>query len=114
MAEEFAYFDTSVLVKLYVDEEGAAPARRLGRRYRVVSSAIARAEVTSALRRKMAAREMTDQQFRAVLSTVQDERDNWTLVEVDAGVIERAEAIILSAFVRTLDALHLASAIIFQ
>ncbi len=50
-----AYFDTSVLVKLYVWEDGSAMARTLPRRHRCVVSAIAPVEVVSALHRRAAA-----------------------------------------------------------
>ena len=43
----WAYFDTSVLVKRYVKEQGSAAARRLLQRYRFLSSAVAPVEVVS-------------------------------------------------------------------
>ena len=47
-----AYFDTSVLVKRYVREDGSMYARALMRRHRVVSSAVAPLELLSALTRR--------------------------------------------------------------
>ncbi len=45
---ERSYFDTSVLVKRYVDEDGSTRARAGLRRYRVVTSSIAPLEALSA------------------------------------------------------------------
>jgi predicted nucleic acid-binding protein len=50
----WAYFDTSALVKRYVDEGGRREVLRLLRQYRVVTSAIVTVEVRSALRRRAA------------------------------------------------------------
>ena len=44
MAEALAYFDTSVLIKRYVEEPGSDHARRLMRRYRLLSSVITSVE----------------------------------------------------------------------
>jgi len=114
MPAALAYFDSSVLVKLYLDESAFGYARRLARKYRVVSSAIGPAEVISSLRRRFAAGQVTGAQFATLLASVQEDRANWELVDLDARVIERAEKVILSALVRTLDALHIASAILFR
>ncbi|MGH7387624.1 MAG: type II toxin-antitoxin system VapC family toxin, partial [Candidatus Methylomirabilales bacterium] len=59
MAGQWAYFDTSVLVKRYVREPGSRRARVLLRRYRFLSSAIAPLEVISALVRRQSAGELT-------------------------------------------------------
>jgi len=114
MPAALAYFDSSVLVKLYLDETAFGHARRLARKYGVVSSAIGPAEVTSGLRRRFVAGQVTDAQFATLLASVREDRANWELVDLDARVVQRAEEIILSAWVRTLDALHIASAILFR
>jgi predicted nucleic acid-binding protein len=74
MPAPLAYFDTSVLVRRYVREPGAARARMLFRRYRFLSSAIAPVEVMSALSRRRAAGELTERDFRAILSRMQTTR----------------------------------------
>lgn len=106
-----AYFDTSVLVKRYVNEQGASRARALLRSRRFLSSAIAPVEVVSALQRRRVAGELSQSSFDAILVQLVKDRRYWSLVEVTSGVLQRAETVIHETGVRTLDAIHLASAV---
>jgi predicted nucleic acid-binding protein len=110
----WAYFDTSVLVKCYVEEPGTPEAMRLIRRHTVLSSALAPIELTGALRRQEASGALTRRQRDHVLQKFQADRAQWTLLEMDSHVLARAEALVGAAPVKTLDALHLASALVFQ
>lgn len=110
----WAYFDTSVLVKRYVKEEGSTAARRLLQRYRFLSSAVAPVEVLSALSRRRTAGELTSRDFLAIRSRLHKDRGYWELVEVDAMVLSQAEELVQKTGLRTLDALHVASALTFQ
>lgn len=114
MPAPWAYFDTSVLVRRYVREPGSARARALFRRYRFLSSAIAPVEVMSALSRRRAAGELAERDFGAILSRMQKDRAYWELVEVSPRVLSQAEALIPRTALRTLDAIHVASAMVFQ
>ena len=114
MAAPWAYVDTSVLLKRYIKEAGTADARRLLRRYRVVSSAIAPIEATSALWRRRAAGDVADADLRAVLRRLAEDRSHWELVDLTTDVLDRAEQVIQRTAVRTLDAVHLASALAVQ
>lgn len=114
MPAPWAYFDTSVLVKRYVREPGAARARALLRRYRFLSSAIAPVEVVSTLCRRLAAGELAERDFGAILSRMQHDRPYWELVEVSSLVLSQAEELIQRTMLRTLDAIHVASAMTFQ
>ncbi len=110
----WAYFDTSVLVKRYVKEEGSTAARRLLQRYRFLSSAVAPVEVLSALSRRRTAGELTSRDFLAIRSRLHKDRGYWELVEVGAMVLSQAEELVQKTGLRTLDALHVASALTFQ
>lgn len=110
----WAYFDTSVLVKRYVKEEGSAVARRLLQRYRFLSSAIAPLEVLSALSRRRTSGEVAPRDFMAIRSRLHKDRSYWELVEVGAIVLSQAEEVVQKTGLRTLDALHVASALAFQ
>jgi predicted nucleic acid-binding protein len=110
----WAYFDTSVLVKRYVKEEGSATARRLLQRYRFLSSAIAPVEALSALSRRRTAGELARRDFLAIRSRLHKDRSYWELVEVGAIVLSQAEELVQKTGLRTLDALHVASALSFQ
>ena len=114
MAAPWAYVDTSVLLQRYIEEAGAAESRRLLRRYRVVSSAIAPVEATSALWRRRAANDVADADLQAILRRLVDDRSHWELVDLTADVLDRAEQVIQRTGVRTLDAVHLASALAVQ
>jgi uncharacterized protein len=110
----WAYFDTSVLVKCYVREHGTHEALSLTGRHAVLSSAIAPIEVTSAFRQQVVTGGLTRRQYDRALLRFRADRAHWTLLEVDPQVLARAESVVGMASVRTLDALHLASALVFE
>ena len=110
----WAYFDTSVLVKRYIKEEGSTVARRLLQRYRLLSSAIAPVEVLSAMSRRRTAGELTHGDFLAIRSRLHKDRSYWELVEVGAIVLSQAEDLVQKTGLRTLNAVHVASALSFQ
>lgn len=113
-AARWAYFDTSALVKRYVKEEGSPAAKKLLQRYRFLSSAVAPVEVLSALGRRQAAGEVTSRDVLAIRSRMQKDRAYWELVEAGPVVLGQAEDLVLNTGLRTLDALHVASALAFQ
>ena len=111
---EWAYFDTSVLVKRYVREAGSRRARELLRRHRFLSCAIAPLEALSAFSRREAAGELSPRNLGAIMSRMRADRDHWELVELNAAVLGRAEEVIAKAGIRTSDAIHIASVLAFQ
>jgi predicted nucleic acid-binding protein len=106
------YFDTSALVKCYVRERGSAAALDAFERHAVVSSALARVEMSSALRRHRST--AAPGVVTAVAQRVRLERAQWRLLALDDAVIARAEQIAAAEDVRALDALHLAAALVFR
>jgi len=114
MATAWAYFDTSVLVKRYVREEGSTEARRHLKNHRILTSAIAPTEAISALSRRRSLGELTASHFAEILSRMKADRAFWELVEVSALVLKEADEVILKTDFRTLDAVHLASILTFQ
>ncbi len=109
-----AYFDTSVLLKRYVHERGSDRVRSLVRRYRFISSAIAPVEAIAALSRRRASGALTDRALGAIMRRLRGDRLHWELVEVSPLVLDRAEELVVATSLRTLDALHLASALTFR
>jgi predicted nucleic acid-binding protein len=109
-----AYFDTSALVKNYVRESRSSRVRDLLTRYELLSSAITPIELHSAVQRRHRQREITQQSYDSVISRVASDRAYWQLVEVVPQVLSKAEDLVKTANVRTLDAIHLASALIIQ
>jgi len=110
MTRALAYFDTSVLVKRYVDEPGAALARALLRRYEFLSSTLAPVEALSALVRRRRNGEMTAKDFAAITERLRKDRAMWELVGIGTELLEQAEEVVCSTGASTLDAIHLASA----
>jgi predicted nucleic acid-binding protein len=110
----WAYFDTSVLLKRYVREDASAQARALLRRHRFLSSAILPVETLSALCRRRTEGDLAKRHFQAILSRVKQDRAYWELLEVSPRVLAHAEELVPETGLRTLDAIHLASALTFQ
>lgn len=95
-----AYVDSSALSKLILDEADAAPMRRwYVEAERIVCSIIGVIETRRAVARKVDEPERVDLILRSVIT-----------LEVDA-VIARVAASLPPATLRTLDAVHLASAL---
>jgi predicted nucleic acid-binding protein len=114
MAAPWAYVDTSVILKRYVKESDSPWAVALFRRHRVLSSAIAPLEAISALTRRQAAGDVARRDFTAALARLQRDRAYWGLVEVTSEILDRAEGIVRRGDLRTLDAIHVASALSVQ
>lgn len=110
----WAYFDTSALVKRYVDEGGRREVLQLLRRYDVVTSAILPVELRSALRRRLSDGTLDATRVMAILPRLASDRAYWTLVEIGTDVLTAAEALIATHPVRTLDAIHVASSQLFR
>ncbi|HEU0006359.1 MAG TPA: type II toxin-antitoxin system VapC family toxin [Terriglobia bacterium] len=110
----FAYFDTSVVVKRYVLEPGSLPVRGLLRQHDFLSSAITPLEILSALGRREQSGELSRKNFAAAIRRVRSDRARWELIELGAVVLNRAEEIIQQRPMRALDAIHIASVLVFQ
>ncbi len=111
---KWAYFDSSVLVKNYVEESGSARARRLIRKYRFLSSILAPLELIAALSRRRASGDLDEEAFSSRVLLIGRNRAYWKLLQISQQVTNRAEKIVQESAVRTLDAIHLASAMEFQ
>jgi predicted nucleic acid-binding protein len=107
-----AYFDTSVLVKNYVQEAGSA--RALLRTYSFLSSAVTPVELMSALMRKHSTGELNLQDLTRIVSRIRGDRAYWKLLDVGASVLSQGEELVQKTRMRTLDAIHLASLAVFD
>lgn len=111
----WAYFDTSALVKRYIREPRSLQVRTLLRRYDFVSSAITPVEIASALRRRRRAGDLSEDNFAALVRRARQDRLQWELVEVSSVVLDRAEELLQGVTpIRALDAIQVASLVIFQ
>lgn len=110
----WAYFDTSALIKRYVDEAGRREVLQLLRRYDCVTSAVLPVEIRSALRRRVSEGTLDEERVPEILKRFATDRAFWTLVEVSNDVLGAAETLVATHPLRTLDAIHVASAQLFS
>lgn len=110
----WAYFDTSVLVKRYVKEQGSASAGRLFQRYRFLSSAVTPVEVLFVPSRQQAGGDLSQRDYLAIGSRLRKDQSYWELVEIGEIVLNHAEELVKKTGLRTLDAQHVASVLTFQ
>ncbi len=106
----WGYFDSSAVVKLYVQESGRTAVLRLLRQHEVVASAILPIEIRGALRRRADENVIERSRLPAALKQLALDRTQWNLLAVSTEILERTEQIVASHSVRTLDAIHIASA----
>jgi len=109
----WAYFDTSALVKRYIDEAGRREVLQLLRQHDCVTSAVLPVELRSALRRRVSEGTLDASRLPEILKRVTADRAYWTLVEIGADVLVAAETLVATHPIRTLDAIHVASARLF-
>lgn len=114
------YFDTGLLLKLYVAEENSRKAVMLAEKYGVpiCLTGFQHAELRNALHRKCARKEITRQNLRASLTHIQGDLDTQVLrsPELDWNAIlatahRLTDRYALSVPCRTLDTLHIATAL---
>ena len=109
----WAYFDTSALVKRYFKEAGRREVLQLLQRHECVTSAVLPVELRSALRRRVSEGTLEAARGPEILKRVTTDRAYWTLVEVGTEVLAAAETLVATRPLRTLDAIHVASAKLF-
>lgn len=110
----WAYLDTSVIVKLYVEEVGTPEAKTLVRKHSLLSSVLLPLEVNSAFARRKDAGELSPGDFSTGLGHFQEDRQFFEWVEVNQTVRQRVESLLQVHAIRTLDAIHIASALVFK
>jgi predicted nucleic acid-binding protein len=106
----FAYFDSSVTAKRYLRESGSDRAAELLRRCRFISSRLTTVELPSVFRRKLAAGDIDARAYEVITKKLKADRSRWELVALSDVILELAESLVGDYDVRTLDAIHLASA----
>jgi predicted nucleic acid-binding protein len=109
----WAYFDTSALIKRYVDEPGRGQVLQVFRRHACVTSAVLPLELRSALRRRVSEGSLDGERVQEILKRFATDRAFWMLVSVSSEVLAGAETLIAAHPLRALDAIHVASAQLF-
>ena len=108
-----ACFDTSVLLKRYLEESGSLAARDCLRRFRPVCSAIVQVEAASAIARRVRTGELSAARAIETMRQLAADRARWEFIDVEPTILARAESLVREVPVATLDALHIASALVF-
>ncbi|HCU25891.1 MAG TPA: hypothetical protein DF383_12810, partial [Deltaproteobacteria bacterium] len=75
MSMPWAYFDTSALVKRYIQEQGSSLARSLMKKYQFLSSVLCSVEIISALCRRRFQGELSPEDFKAIFSRINQDRE---------------------------------------
>jgi predicted nucleic acid-binding protein len=112
-----SYLDSGYIAKFYVDEPDSPSVRRLTEALgEVHCAALGRAEVSTALHRKLREGVVGEAAFREVIAQFEDDcsRGLWMWIPVTAAVLAATVAVIRrvpkSVFLRSADAIHLACA----
>jgi predicted nucleic acid-binding protein len=108
-----AYFDTSALIKRYVQEAGRRDVLQLLGKNHCVVSAVLPVEIRSALRRRVAEGTLDEKRIPAILKRLTADRAFWTFVEISRDVLALAETLSAGHPLRALDAIHVACAQLF-
>jgi len=105
------YLDTSALVKLYVDEEGATVVRGASDQADVITtSALAYVEVRSALSRRRHEGAISVGEYRRVIHALDEDWPRYLTIQVVESLINEAARLAEAYRLRAHDAIHLASA----
>lgn len=102
------------MAKRYVREPGRAALMKLVARQKVVSSVLMPAELHSAFARRVREGTLATIALPRLFTRVAADREHWTLVAPTPEVLAEVEALLESHQLRTLDAVHIASARVFQ
>lgn len=106
------FWDTSALAKRYVHEKGSEDVNKLfGSSQKIVVSMLCMPEVFSALNRLRREKLIDLTQYTHLKQTVLQEFRDFQVCELTPEIIGRAVTLLEKYSLRTLDALHLASAL---
>lgn len=109
------YVDTSVLVKVLIDEPGTDRARRLWQvAEELASVTLVAVEARAALAAARRGQRLTPAQHRRAVANLGELLDQMDLVGVGDEIVERACDLVESASLRGYDALHLAGALLVE
>ena len=108
------YIDTSTYLKLFQKEQGSAKAKKLVKESSLLSSAILTTECFSTFSRRKHGKEMDEKTFDRLVNRVKKDLPYIEIVKVTDEVLKKTEEVTLHSTARTLDAIHIASALLFQ
>ncbi|MGD2158970.1 MAG: type II toxin-antitoxin system VapC family toxin [Anaerolineales bacterium] len=109
------YLDASAIVKLYVVESGSDQVRQLTSKAEIVGTAlISRAEVVVALAKAVRTRVLDESQANAAAQLFRSQWLDHARVQITETTISRADALAWAQRLGGYDAVHIASALVWQ
>jgi predicted nucleic acid-binding protein len=107
------YLDTSVLVKLYVEEDRSAAFQALVNSSAVAAtSLISYAEARAAFARRFREKAFTPREYRGLTASFEKDWGNYLRIRASEALVKRAGDLAEKHGLRGLDAIHLASALL--
>lgn len=104
----------STYVKLYLLEKGSDKARNIARKSRIISSAILLIECLSAISKKRYSHEIEECLFHYLVDQIKADFQYVETIRLTEEVLEKACDVIIASNAGTLDAIHIASALLLQ
>jgi len=114
MVKPWAYLDTSAFLKLYVKEYGSERVKKITKENHVLSTAMLTVESFSALARRHQSGDIEDAAFARILNHLKNGAAAVETIRMTDDVLNLAGEITLRSAARTMDAVHIASALLFQ
>lgn len=108
------YFDSSALVKQYLQEDGSARVRRLARGVAVATSRLSAVEIASALARRQREGSLPAGAYERALTALARDSETWTVVELTPGIAHDAGELVRSRELSAGDAIQLSSCLSLQ
>ena len=106
------YFDSSAFAKRYIEEKGSEIVlKRLAEATEVILSILCVPEVISALNRKRRERRVTSQLYHEVKKQMARDIEESVIIDLSPRIVSQTIFCLEKFVVKTLDALHLASAL---
>lgn len=107
-----AYFDTSAIVPLFIDEPGSETARGTwDEASRIVGIPLLYAETRAALAQAQRAGRLTASQLRSTVDTLDEHYMHFDLLDIDNVLVRHAGMLAEAHGLRGYDAVHLAAAL---
>ncbi len=107
------FFDTSALVKRYIQESGSKLIdRTFDEANEILVSAVTRIEAISAFRRLMGEKNISEADYKNLKSELDEDFKDFTILPVSQKILNKAYQIVDTEDLRTLDAIQLATVII--
>ena len=109
------YLDASALVKRYIEEPGTPEVEEAIAEAEIVgTSIISRAETSAALAKAVRTKTLTPKQAESALQVFRNEWPNLVRIQATEYLLARADALAFQIGLRGYDAVHLASALLWN